>query len=154
MTDDLFPIIEAAVEDLMKAFEVSEPPVPVEIMLQRPKNGMWKEVNLAQLSMSAMNPAQHFGPRMSITRLLVRSVVRSEWGEQRKLPLVVKTEETLRVLARAVLMPRSMLEHLPAPSRVPITISLRFEVPEEDARQRLQDLGYLLSDAAPPPSVS
>jgi len=153
MPEESLTIIESAINDLMVAFDVTEPPVPVEIMLQRPRPGMWKEVNLAELSTAFINVKQRYSPRMSVARLLARCAVRCDWGEVRKLPAVASTDEGLRALARAILMPRSMLDRLPAANRSPITISMRFEVPEEDAQQRLQDLGYVRGDAGVIPSA-
>ncbi len=146
MADEQLAIIEAAINDLLTAFDVYDPPVPVEIMLQRPKVGMWKEVNLSELSTAFINIKQRYSPRMSVSRLLARLACRSEWGEQHKLSQVAGTDEGLRAIARAILMPQAMLDKLPVASRTPIAISMRFEVPEEDAKQRLLDLGYLLTD--------
>src|SRR5881394_702871 len=70
-------VIEAAINELMTAFDVTEPPIPIEIMLQRPKAGMWKEVNLSELSTAFINIKQRHSPRMSVGRLLARSVCRS-----------------------------------------------------------------------------
>ncbi len=149
MSDDQLVVIEAGVADLMAAFDVSTPPVPVEIMLQRPKAGMWKELNLSELSTAFINIKQRYSPRMSVARLLARNVCRSDWGATRKLDKVCTTDDGLRALARAILMPRSMIEALAPGSRTPIAMSMRFEVPEDDARQRLQELGYLISDEPP-----
>src|SRR5579859_3700601 len=120
MPEEQLAVIESAISDLMMAFDVSEPPIPVEIMLQRPKVGMWKEVNLSELSTAFINVKQRYSPRMSVARLLARCAVRCEWGEQRKLPLVASTDDGLRALARAILMPRSMLDRLPAAGRTQI----------------------------------
>src|SRR5258706_10147663 len=139
-------MIEVAIVDLMNAFDVTEPPIPVEIMLQRPKAGMWKEVNLSELSTAFINIKQRYSPRMSVARLLARCACRSEWGDTRKLAAIGSTDDGLRTLARAILMPQTMLDRLPASSRTPIAVSMRFEVPEADARQRLIDLGYLLTE--------
>jgi hypothetical protein len=136
-------LIEAAVNDLLKAFDVTTPPVPAEIMLQRPKAGMWKEVNLSELSIAFINVRQRFSPRMSIARLLVRYICRSEWGQQRGLAVVLENEETLRAFARALLLPRSMLRSSVTTSRDPAVLSIRFEIPEDDVALRLVDLGYL-----------
>src|SRR5438552_3990214 len=144
MTNERTPVIDAAIAELMTAFDVTEPPIPVEIMVQRPKAGMWKEINLAELSTAFINIKQRYSPRMSVARLLARSAVRSEWGERHNLTSIGSSDEGLRALARAILMPRSMLEHLAPASRTPIAISMRFEAPEEDAKQRLQDLGYVV----------
>jgi hypothetical protein len=142
MSDSPLDVIEAAVADLMEAFDVSEPPVPVEIMLQRPKAGMWKEVNLSELSTAFISVKQRYSPRMSVGRLLARNVCRSEWGIARNLETLGSDEDTVRVFARAILMPRAMLEALPHANRMPVTIGARFEVPEDDVTQRLQDLGF------------
>lgn len=146
MPDKQLGVIETAIVDLMNAFDVSEPPVPVEIMLQRPKAGMWKEVNLSELSTAFINIKQRYSPRMSVARLLARCACRSEWGDARQLAAVGSTDDGLRALARAILMPQSMLDRLAISSRTPMAVSMRFEVPEDDARQRLVDLGYLLTE--------
>src|SRR5712691_10980321 len=149
MPEEQLVVIESAISDLMMAFDVTEPPIPVEIMLQRPKPGMWKEINLSELSTAFINVKQRYSPRMSVARLLARCACRSEWGDRRSLASVGSTEDGLRALARAILMPQTMLDKLPSASRTPVAVSMRFEVPEDDARQRLIDLGYLLADELP-----
>ena len=146
MPEEQLVVIETAISDLMMAFDVTEPPIPVEIMLQRPKAGMWKEVNLSELSTAFINVKQRYSPRMSVARLLARCACRSEWGDRRNLAAVGSTDDGLRALARAILMPQNMLDKLPSASRTPVAVSMRFEVPEDDARQRLVDLGYLMSE--------
>jgi|SRR5581483_345708 hypothetical protein len=146
MPNEQLELIESAVAALMAAFDVTNPPVPVEIMLQRPKAGMWKEVNLSELSTAFINIKQRYSPRMSVSRLLARNVCRSEWGASHDVATLCNTDETFRALARAILMPRSMIEALAPTSRTPIAISMRFEVPEDDARLRLEELGYLVGD--------
>ena len=146
MPNEQTSVIETAISELMTAFDVTEPPVPVEIMLQRPKAGMWKEINLSELSTAFINIKQRYSPRMSVARLLARSAVRSEWGERHNLTDIGSNDDGLRALARAILMPQSMMERLNAASRTPIAVSMRFEVPEEDAKQRLQDLGYIVGE--------
>jgi hypothetical protein len=125
----------------MHAFDVTTPPVPVEIMLQRPKPGMWKEVNLSELSAAFINVRQRYSPRMSIARLLVRYIVRSDWGHRHGTSGLIDDEEAIRSFARAVLMPRMMLSTATT-SKDPAVLSIRFEIPEEDVRLRLSDLGY------------
>ena len=144
MSDSQFDVIESAVTDLMEAFDVSGPPIPVEIMLQRPKAGMWKEVNLSELSTAFINIKQRYSPRMSVGRLLARNICRSDWGAKRKLTSIGGSDESLRALARAIMMPRALIEALPEASRTVMAVSMRFEVPEDDALQRLRELGYLV----------
>src|SRR5262245_47525573 len=143
-------IIETAVKDLVKAFDVSTPPIPVELMLQRPKPGMWKEINLSELSTSFINVRQRYSPRMSVGRLLARSICRSEWGDRHQLKSYIEDDEAIRALARAILVPKDMLDLIPPASRSTMAVSMRFEVPEDDARQRLLDLGYLTTGPLSP----
>lgn len=138
-------LIEAAVSDLVAIYDVVQPPVPIELILQRPKAGMgmWQEVNLSELSTSFIVLKQRYSPRMSIARLLARNICRSAWGEKHRIDQIGGTDEGIRALARALVMPRGLLEAVPVANRTLIVLSLRFEVPEEDARLRLQDLGLL-----------
>src|SRR5262249_39592594 len=121
--------LENAVKDLVLAFEITVPPIPVELMLQRPKAGMWKEVNVSELSTSFINVRQRYSPRMSVGRLLARSICRSEWGDNHKLKGYTENDEMIRALARAILVPKSMLDLIPPASRSTMAVSMRFEVP-------------------------
>src|SRR5258708_39120945 len=85
MPEDQLPVIEAAINELMTAFDVTDPPIPIEIMLQRPKAGMWKEINLSELSTAFINVRQRYSPRMSVARLLARLACRHDCGDRRNL---------------------------------------------------------------------
>jgi len=134
-------LFDAVVAELMDAFEVDRPPVPVELMLKRPRPGMWREPNLGDMSLSFIQVSSPFSPRMSIARLLARHVCGCPWGEARGLRRDHADEE-IRYLARAILMPARMVAVVPGAQRDPLDLSARFEVPESDALARLQDLGY------------
>lgn len=132
---------ERAVNDLMAAFDISRPPVPIELMLQRPRPGMWKEVNLSELSLSFINVSQRYSPRMSVARLLARHICRCEWGLARGLDAYAENDEATRSLARAIIMPRQMLDEGGAASRLVPVLSDKFEMPEDDVERRLRELG-------------
>lgn len=140
-TAETLALFERAVADLLSAFDVERPPVPLELMLQRPRPNMWREVNLSELSLSFISIEQPFSPRMSIARLLARHMCRCEWGAERGLAPYAEDNEALRALARAIVMPRSMLEEIPVVQRTPRFISTRFETPEKDVALRLSELG-------------
>lgn len=144
-SSEILDIFEAAVDDLLTAFDVERPPVPVELILQRPRPGMWREVNLGDLSLSFITVTDPFSPRMAVARLLARYMCGSSWGEIHGLRRYADSDDEVRALARAVIMPRAMLVALAVEHRTPLDISARFEVPESDARQRLLDLGCLQS---------
>lgn len=138
-----FDQLEAIATELIQIFSIESPPIPIEIMLQRPKPDMWDEVDITELSVGFLRTGGHFSPRMSLARLLARHIVQSDWGEQRGLHTMMKDDkdgEKLRAFARMLIMPAAMVNALSVSARTPITMSMHFEVPEEDARQRLQEL--------------
>ena len=141
MQDD-FRQLEEVAQELMAAFEIYAPPVPIESMLQHPKKeGMWSEVNVNQLSGTFLSLKHKYSPRMSMARLLARHVAGCEWGRSRGIMAILrKDEELIRVFARMIVMPREMVRGLSVAERNPVTMSVQFEVPEDDARQRLQEL--------------
>jgi hypothetical protein len=132
--------LESCVAELMTTFDITTPPVPVETMLQSPRPNMWDEVDPTQLSGTFLSVKSQFSPRMSLARLLARHVIVSSWGKERDLFPVLKDEELLKSFARMLIMPQGMIMSVSASSRNPTTMSMHFEVPEEDARTRLQEL--------------
>lgn len=136
--------LEAVASELIQTFEINSPPIPIEIMLQRPKPDMWHEVDITELSVGFLRAGGHFSPRMSLARLLARHVIQSDWGEKRGLRELFKDdrdESLLRAFARMLIMPAEMVKALSPGARTPITMSIHFEVPEDDTRQRLKELG-------------
>jgi hypothetical protein len=138
--------MEKATADLIAAFDVTGPPIPAEIMLQRPKTGMWQQVNLSELSAAFINVRERYSPRMSIARLLVRYMCRSAWGANYQLAEFQTDDAAIRMFARVLMMPSAMVAAVSIELRNPMSISNRFEVPEEDAQLRLIELGYLTAD--------
>lgn len=132
--------LDAIASDLLKAFDVKAPPIPVESMLQKPVDGMWEQINIAQLTGSFLSIKDLYSPRMSMARLLARHVVNCEWGRARNLPDMVQSEDDMRIFARMLIMPREMIERLSTGSRNPVAMAMHFEVPEEDAQKRLLQL--------------
>jgi hypothetical protein len=132
--------LEAVATELLETFEINTPPVPIESMLQYPKNDMWREVDINQLSGSFISIKEHYSPRMSLARLLARHVVTSTWGGQRGLAELRHDDNLIRAFARMLVMPVGMVSALSSGARTPTTMSMHFEVPEEDARVRLEEL--------------
>lgn len=141
MTESASILFDAVAAELISAFEVDHPPVPIELMLKRPRPGMWREPNLGDLSLSFIQVSSPYSPRMSVARLLARHLCGCPWGEQRGLRRD-HTDDEIRYLARAILMPAAMVAALPEMQREALDLSARFEVPESDAQARLRDLGY------------
>ena len=139
--------LEAIATELLQIFEINAAPVPIEIILQRPKPDMWKEVDISEISLGFLKDGGQYGPRMSLARLLARHVIQCEWGEQRGLKGVLRqpdANETVYALARMLIMPLELVKSLTPTARTPLIMSMHFEVPEEDAKQRLDELVALL----------
>ena len=101
---------------------------------------MWDGVDISQLSGSFLSIKERYSPRMSLARLLVRHVASSEWGRDRNLFELLKDADNLQAFARMLIMPASMVMSMSMDARNPATMSLHFEVPEDDARVRLDEM--------------
>ena len=132
--------LEAIANEVMEAFEVYAPPVPIELMLQKPPTNMWEEVDVTQLSGSFLSVKDRFSPRMSLARLLARHIASSEWGRNRGVFPLVQEGDNLQAFARMLVMPEDMLSGLTSSNRSPSYISSHFEVPPDDASQRILEL--------------
>lgn len=139
--------LESIATELIRTFEIEHPPVPIEIMLQRPHPDMWSEVDITELSVGFLKSGGHFSPRMSLSRLLARHIIQSEWGSKHGLEAIFRQDrddQMLRAFARMLIMPLEMIRALSPGARTPVAMSVHFEVPEDDARQRLSEVGDML----------
>lgn len=143
MSAEILSQLDLIATELIEFFEVAAPPVPIESMLRRPKDALWDEVDINQLSGSFLSIRDHFSPRMSLARLLARHVASSQWGRERGLMRLITTEDALRAFSRMLVMPHNMVLALSDGARNPMTMSMHFEVPEDEARQRLQEISDL-----------
>ena len=84
--------LESIATELVAEFEVSSAPVPIETMLQNPKDGMWEQVDITQLSGSFLSLKDRYSPRMSIARLLAKHLTTCEWGQERGVFELLRTE--------------------------------------------------------------
>jgi hypothetical protein len=132
--------LEQVVRELVQLYAVTAPPIPIERMLQHPHPDMWNDVDMTDFSSSFLNITTPFSPRMSLARFLARQIAKSEWGQKRGLAWMDEDEESIYPFARMIAMPVDLVMEISADSRTPQLISLHFEVPEDDARLRLQDI--------------
>ncbi len=132
--------LEQITQEIMELFEIFAPPVPIETMLQKPRNNMWENVDPTQLSGSFLSITDRYSPRMSLARLLARHITISQWGRAQGIFDIVQHTETLGTFARMLIMPRDMVMGMTQSKRNPPTMSTYFEVPQEDAEARLSDL--------------
>lgn len=131
--------LEAVANELIDVFEIKSPPIPIENILQHPKPDMWSKVDITKLSSGFLIRDVH-SPRMSLARLLVRHIVLSPWGQDRQADELIRSEEDIHTFARMLMMPQKMLAFLSPGARTAATMAFHFEVPEEEARLRLEEL--------------
>lgn len=133
--------LEEVVRELITLYEISAPPIPIEGMLQNPHDDMWREIDMTEMSGSFLTAVKTpYALRMSLARFLVRNILRSPWGTKRKLDQIITTDDTTNQFARMIAMPADFVFELVPESRQPDVMSLHFEVPEDDARLRLEEL--------------
>ncbi len=133
--------LEAVVRELLEMYGVAAPPIPIERVLQHPHSDMWDEVDVSDLTGNFLNISTPFSPRMSLARFLARHIAKSPWGIKRGLGGLGADDESIHHFARVIIMPIDLVLELNTNSRTPQLISLHFEVPEDDARLRLLELG-------------
>jgi hypothetical protein len=134
--------MEEAAQEIMDAFDVDQPPVPIELMLERPRDGLWPRADLAELTSSFLVMTDRYSPRMSVARLLARHIARSEWGVNHGLAPIFHSKNLTNTFARVLMMPRKMVEHALESGQSEVALVNRFEVPENDYMIRMEDLGY------------
>ena len=138
------PRLEILAQEVITIFEVKSPPVPIERMLQHPPPDMWEEVDIAKLSLGFLSVKERYSPRMSLTRLLARHIINSAWGTQQDIGTLISSDEDVYAFARMLIMPLDMIRALSANARASAILSSHFEVPEDDASQRLFEIATYL----------
>ena len=132
--------LEAVTQELITLYEVQAPPVPVESMLQKPCDNMWQDMDITQISGGFLRVDDTYSPRMSMARLLARHIIHSDWGKARGLQALEGDDSQIHTFARMLIMPRSMMDELSTGAKSPATLRLHFEVPEQEAQERLKEL--------------
>jgi hypothetical protein len=132
--------LEAIAAELIAEFDANYIPVPIETIMQNPKEGMWEKVDITQLSGSFLSLKDPYSPRMSIARLLARHAASCDWGRERDLFTLLREGDNLKLFARMLVLPKPLVEKVSPAARNPTTMSLQFEVPEDDVRLRLDEV--------------
>ncbi len=132
--------MEAAVRELLQLYAVDTPPIPLERILQHPHPDMWDDVDMNEFSGSFLNTSTPYSPRISLARFLARHIGKSQWGHKRGLGELDENEPLIHSFGRMIVMPADLINEIGAESRTPQLISLHFEVPEDEAQLRLQEL--------------
>lgn len=133
---------------LLEYYRVSEPPVPVEQMLDEPPQGVGP-IDPSKVSVILEHGLYSYEPRLAMARLLCREIVRKEWlKDSSGMDRQSLSYAHLKYFARCLLMPADwiralreqglsvaqMSEYLQVPSHAVVTrlAELSLSVPETD----------------------
>lgn len=132
--------LEQLVDDLMDAFEITTiNRVPLEYILQNPKENMWDEIDAKNFTIGLINPNPQ-NVLASVARGATRELANSPWGEANGLAVMKDDEELIAIFARMLLMPRKLIIQIPEDSRTIKHISDFFEASPDDVEKRLQEM--------------
>jgi len=140
LTPAEFRLLETVVEELITEYHILEAPIRVEQILQYPLDGMGASLQVSKMSTGFIQINKPFAPRMALARWLARQLIKSDWGIARQLDQVLTGEIRIKVFARILLMPRQMIMALQKESRTVVTLVNYFQVPPEEAKQRLEEI--------------
>lgn len=124
--------LEAVVHELIQLYNVQNPPVPVETMLEQPYNQMWENALAFDLSSKYYDPSEPYNSRMGLARMLTRNLRRSQWGRDRRLDHIVTERDQVHAFARMLVLPRALLKEVHQDDMNPLTLSEMFQVPIGD----------------------
>lgn len=137
--------VESVAHQLLSAYGIQTPPVPLEAILQHPLPDMCHRIDLAVLPDTFFAQDDPYRPRQALAHLLVCLLADSEWGSQHGLAGVASSADKVNQLARAILMPRDWLSQLPPAALEPGVLGALYQVPVAEAIIRLQELDVFVS---------
>jgi hypothetical protein len=133
--------INRLVNALLERYQVTEPPVPVDHMLNHPLDGLW-EAQPENISFILGHGIYRYAPRLAEARLLYRMLSNSPAARDEGLDAPwPATRRAIKYFARCLLMPEEWIRALPQPDRTPDAVSEIFQVTSYDAIIRLAELG-------------
>jgi hypothetical protein len=135
------PDLARLAEALLRYYSVTQPPVPVERMLQEPPVGL-SGVDLDKLSLVMEHGLYHYAPRMAMARLLCREITHSAPAMQAlqvSVPPSISYAD-VKFFARCLLMPPDWVKALSQQGLSVEQISSYLQVPTDAVITRLAEL--------------
>ena len=146
--DEVRQQIDLLVQSLLDRYDVKEPPVPIEKMVNEPELGLW-DADPTELSSTIGHGLYRFEPRMAQARLLYRAICDSESAHDQGLNVPwPPSRHEIKYFSRSLLMPEKWMRAVPDSKRVPDSLSVLFRVPSFDVVTRLAELGLPVRDAS------
>ena len=134
-------------EALLKHYEVRQPPVPVERMLEDPIVGM-VEIDPGQISFVMEHGLYSYAPRLAMARLLFREIAESGIaGKAFEIELPGVTTADVKFFSRCLLMPAPWMHRLAQQALTVHQISVYLQVPSFAVVTRLAELGLSVPGA-------
>jgi hypothetical protein len=140
-TEAVRPDLARLAEALLRYYDVTHPPVPVERMLREPPVGL-SGVDLDQLSLVMEHGLYHYAPRLAMARLLCREIAHSAPAmkalETSVSPSISYAD--MKFFARCLLMPPGWVKTLSQQGLSVEQISTYLQVPTDTVITRLAEL--------------
>ena len=133
-------LLTALAESILTYYQVDEPPVPIERMLQAPPQGM-SPIDTTQISFTIGHGLYKYEPRLAMGRLLCREIARNlDVQHTVNVNITSLAYTDLRFFARTLLMPLSWLEAITRKRTTLEEISQTLQVPLYAVVTRLAEL--------------
>jgi hypothetical protein len=128
-------------EILLRHYNVTQPPVPIERMLNEPPPGLGK-LDPDRISLVMEHGLYNYAPRLAMARLLCREIARSS-AAQALLGVDVSslTYDDIKFFARCLLMPQQWMQSLSEQRLSVEHISHYLQAPSDAVVTRLGELG-------------
>jgi hypothetical protein len=135
------PALASLAQRLREHYGVTEPPVPIERMLQEPPPGLGK-LDLDQISSVMEHGLFNHAPRLAMARLLCREIARSEAARASLgIEVTIKTYAEIKYFARCLLIPPDWIQQLSEQGLSVEQISTYLQAPSYAVVTRLAELG-------------
>lgn len=131
--------LDALAQKILDTYNLNQPPVPIEMILQHPPKELLPAVDITDLSLVFGIGEHRYEYRVAIARLLYRELCRHKNELQETLPC---TNDAARYFAAALLIPAEWaLKYIRRPLVNLQQISETFQVPEYMMASRLAQMG-------------
>jgi hypothetical protein len=143
---DSRPALATLAEKLCEHSGVTEPPVPIEQMLEEPPPGLDK-LDLDQISSVMEHGLYSHAPRLAMARLLCREIARSKTARALLgVDVPIKSYEAIKYFARCLLMPSHWIRQLSEQGLSIEQISTYLQAPSYAVVTRLAELDLPIPD--------
>jgi hypothetical protein len=133
--------LTALAEILLRHYNVTQPPVPIERMMNEPPPGLGK-LDPDRISVVMEHGLFSYAPRLAMARLLCREIARSSAAQASLgVDISLLTYDDVKFFARCLLMPQQWMQSLSEQRLSVEHISHYLQAPSDAVVTRLGELG-------------